>query len=355
MYSDDDVAKPRDFRFPLVPPRTLLLTNSVSLSVGLAAMAAGCVWLSTVRVTDQWRRRANAFSAAARGLMVDPGVYLGTGEDPISLAREMQTAAIVNRDNARKLAVLRAVIDGMAEGVWITSEDGTVVEHNNALKEFLYTGQEIVGHRPRDIVGNAELQTAVEKACREGHSSRLELNVDGVRPYVLSVHVSPLGRELGGSSAVFFDVTELRRLEKVRKDFVANVSHELRTPITAIRGYAETLQSGAIKDPLAAPKTHRGGGGTQPFKGEMDPSPPSTRSPHAPNRPSGLCPRSMGSCRLFDFQRLLATVWLQCVSFGRHTLRRTRRLQCVAFGRPAFRAKPRGCNVVRIHCGAAEI
>ncbi len=233
---------------------TLLLTNSVSLSVGLAAMAAGCVWLSTVRVTDQWRRRADAFSAAARGLMVDPGVYLGSGEDPISLAREMQTAAIVNRDNARKLAVLRAVIDGMAEGVWITSEDGTVVEHNNALKEFLYTGQEIVGHRPRDIVGNAELQTAVEKACREGHSSRLELNVDGVRPYVLSVHVSPLGRELGGSSAVFFDVTELRRLEKVRKDFVANVSHELRTPITAIRGYAETLQSGAIKDPLAAPK-----------------------------------------------------------------------------------------------------
>jgi len=233
---------------------TLFVTNSVTTSLLLAGIAAGAVWLSTLRVTDQWRRRADAFAAAARGLAVDPGVYLGSGEDPLTLAREMQTSAIASRDNARKLAVLRAVIDGMAEGVWITSEDGTVVEHNNALKEFLYTGGEMVGHRPRDLVDSEALQSAVARACHNGQASRLELNTEGVRPFVLSVHVSPLGRELGGSSAVFFDVTELRRLEKVRKDFVANVSHELRTPITAIRGYAETLQSGAINDPVAAPK-----------------------------------------------------------------------------------------------------
>lgn len=233
---------------------TFLVTASVGTAIGLGLLAGACVWLATVRVTDQWKKRSDAFAAAARGLVVDPGSFHGAGEDPLALAREVQSSAITARDNARKLSVLRAVIDGMAEGVWITSEDGTVIEHNNALKEFLYTGMEIVGHRPRALVDSPELQTAVEKACREGLASRLELNVEGVRPYVLSVHVSPLGRELGGSSAVFFDVTELRRLEKVRKDFVANVSHELRTPITAIRGYAETLQSGAINDPVAAPK-----------------------------------------------------------------------------------------------------
>lgn len=157
-------------------------------------------------------------------------------------------------ETSRALAVLRAVIDGMAEGVWVTSDDGTVVEHNNALKELLFSGTGIVGHKAGEIVESAELQQAVQRACREHVASRLELNLEGVRPRVLSVHVSPLGHELSGSSAVFFDVTELRRLEKVRKDFVANVSHELRTPVTAIRGYAETLLSGALKDPTAAPK-----------------------------------------------------------------------------------------------------
>ncbi len=232
----------------------LALTQSVAISLTLGLISGVCAGLSAVRATHQWKRRAEAFAAAARGVSVDPGVDGGNGDDPLRLAHEVQDAAVASRENTRKLSVLRAVIDGMAEGVWITSEDGTVIEHNNALKEFLYTGQEIVGHRPRDLFQSAELQEAVQKACRDHASSRLELNVEGVRPCVLSVHVSPLGRELAGSSAVFFDVTELRRLETVRKDFVANVSHELRTPITAIRGYAETLQSGAINDSVAAPK-----------------------------------------------------------------------------------------------------
>lgn len=158
------------------------------------------------------------------------------------------------KEMARALAVLRAVIDGMAEGVWVTSDDGTVVEHNNALKELLFSGTAIVGHRAGEVVSSQELQQAVERACKENVSSRLELQLEGVRPRVVSVHVAPLGHDLSGSSAVFFDVTELRRLEKVRKDFVANVSHELRTPVTAIRGYAETLLSGALQDPVAAPK-----------------------------------------------------------------------------------------------------
>jgi len=112
----------------------------------------------------------------------------------------------------------------------------------------------IVGQRPLALIRNEALNEAVMRACTEGASSRLELTLEGLFPRTLAVRVTPLGRDLPGSAAVFHDITELRRLEKVRKDFVANVSHELRTPITAVRGYAETLQSGALQDPSVAAK-----------------------------------------------------------------------------------------------------
>ncbi|MFP2933274.1 sensor histidine kinase [Pyxidicoccus sp. 3LG] len=150
---------------------------------------------------------------------------------------------------------LTAVLDGMAEGIWITDAEGTVVRHNDALRELIQpSGGTITGQRPLALIRDEQLHDAVMRACREGASTRLELTLEGLFPRTLSVRVTPLGRDLPGSAAVFHDVTELRRLEKVRKDFVANVSHELRTPITAIRGYAETLQGGALSDAVMAPK-----------------------------------------------------------------------------------------------------
>ncbi|HYO51346.1 sensor histidine kinase [Archangium sp.] len=149
---------------------------------------------------------------------------------------------------------LTAVLDGMAEGIWVTDAEGTVVRHNDALRNMLRTAGDIIGQRPLALLRNDALNEAVAGACREGASTHLELTLEGLFPRTLAIRVTPLGRDLPGSAAVFHDVTELRRLEKVRKDFVANVSHELRTPITAIRGYAETLQGGALNDSNVAPR-----------------------------------------------------------------------------------------------------
>ncbi|MFP2961280.1 ATP-binding protein [Myxococcus sp. 1LA] len=170
-----------------------------------------------------------------------------------SLHAQLSARSAMLTQEARTLT---AVLDGMAEGIWVTDAEGTVVRNNDALRAMLAsTGSPpLTGQRPLALIRNEALHDAVIRACREGASSHLELTLDGLFPRTLSIRVTPLAKDLPGSAAVFHDVTELRRLEKVRKDFVANVSHELRTPITAVRGYAETLQGGALNDPVMAPK-----------------------------------------------------------------------------------------------------
>jgi two-component system, OmpR family, phosphate regulon sensor histidine kinase PhoR len=160
-----------------------------------------------------------------------------------------------DRDGALlEVQALAAAIEGMDEGMWITDAQGVVLRHNEALRTMLGTDQELVGQRPLFLLRRTELHDAVLQACREGVTSKVEVSLDAPGSKVLEVHVAPLGGSLPGSAAVFRDVTERKRLERVRQDFVANVSHELRTPIAAILGYAETLRSGALADATHAPQ-----------------------------------------------------------------------------------------------------
>ncbi|MDY7229918.1 sensor histidine kinase [Hyalangium rubrum] len=197
------------------------------------------------------RGRANGLAApSAEPDALDEVITLEGAIDSLHARLSAQNAQLT-----QEARTLTAVLDGMIEGIWVTDAEGTVVRHNDALREMLRPGSGgIAGQRPLALIRNESLHEAVMRACREGASSRLELTLEGLFPRTLAIRVTPLGRDLPGSAAVFHDVTELRRLEKVRKDFVANVSHELRTPITAIRGYAETLQSGALQEPQVAPK-----------------------------------------------------------------------------------------------------
>ncbi len=226
-----------------------------------AVIASGSALAAAAWANAPLAQRLRATEAALRAAQPGEGTrsFAEPGEDPLSgLAQSLDQLWVRFTDRVGALAAsertLGAVLDGMSEGVWVTDATGTVIRHNDALKELLYAGQELVGQRPIALLRSTDLHDAVLRACVEGVSARLELTVEGVRPRTVAVHVRPLGRDLAGSTAVFHDITELRRLEQIRKDFVANVSHELRTPITAIRGYAETLKAGALRDPEHAPQ-----------------------------------------------------------------------------------------------------
>jgi two-component system phosphate regulon sensor histidine kinase PhoR len=148
------------------------------------------------------------------------------------------------------------ILETMQEGVVVLDRDGRIVMVNPALRAMLLLGADAVGKLLIETVRHAQLEDLLEIAREEGEEVHrpAEIELPGLKPRRMLVHASQLPRapEDEGLLVVFVDVTELRRLESLRRDFVANASHELRTPIAAVRSATETLRSGALDDPMAA-------------------------------------------------------------------------------------------------------
>lgn len=146
---------------------------------------------------------------------------------------------------------LEAVFLSMFDGVMIVDQDQNILLMNQTLKDYLHIEQEPVGRKPLEIIRNVEIQEVVEEVLKIRNPLQpKEINVFLPEERILMIHAAPIIRERQqeGAVLVFHDITELRRLENVRRDFVANVSHELRTPVATIKGYAETLLDGALED-----------------------------------------------------------------------------------------------------------
>lgn len=147
-----------------------------------------------------------------------------------------------------------AVLRGMSEGVLAVSPQETLITINRSARDMLRIQRRIpVGTHLREFVRSRELIAFVARTLSEEASQEGTITLEGET--TLHVHGSRLtdadGAPLGGM-IVLHDVTELRRLENIRRDFVSNVSHELKTPITLIQGFVETLLNGAIHDPAHA-------------------------------------------------------------------------------------------------------
>ena len=145
---------------------------------------------------------------------------------------------------------LEAVLSSMIEGVIAIEPNGQVMLANGAACEMLsLTRPEIVRKKLFEIIRIPELLAAIEKTQLQRTLSQTEFNTLGEPLKTLSARVSVLADEnRPGVAVVLHDVTSLRKLETMRRDFAANVSHELKTPLAAIKAYSETLRLGAIND-----------------------------------------------------------------------------------------------------------
>lgn len=146
---------------------------------------------------------------------------------------------------------LEAILNGLQEGVMVLDDQCRIVSGNQAVQNIFQFHSSLLGKTPIEVVRSLELQETCESAARTPQEQvrQLFLSLPG-RKY-FQVHIIPVHSKLaqpGRVVVVFHDISELKRLEQLRKDFVANVSHELRTPLTSIQGYAETLEYAAGLD-----------------------------------------------------------------------------------------------------------
>ncbi|MDR7485439.1 MAG: ATP-binding protein [Armatimonadota bacterium] len=149
---------------------------------------------------------------------------------------------------------LEAIVSGMVDGVIAADRRGQIILANRAAAELLElspAGPD--GPWPR--VTGQRLQGILHEAATSGRISAEELPPSETKERLVEVHCAPIRDEAGqptGAVAVLRDVTDLRRLERARRELTANVSHELRTPLTSIKGFVETLLGGAMRDEAAA-------------------------------------------------------------------------------------------------------
>ena len=152
-------------------------------------------------------------------------------------------------EGAEDRARTEAILSAMEEGVLAVDARGVVLLANDALLESLGVADP-VGRHYVEAIRQPEVDAVIQHVLAYGERHAIEMEAPHLRRSFALTGVPLISRSRAPQGAVltFHDITELRRLERVRRDFVANASHELRTPLTSIRGFVEALEDGAALD-----------------------------------------------------------------------------------------------------------
>ncbi len=221
------------------------------LAIGVAAVVASAFGRRVAMKLDTLTRAARRLTAGELDVRtrVSGGDELGQLGSAFDQLATNLTSAIRALEGERDL--MGGVLGAMQEGVLVLESDGRIRILNPAARDLLEISGTVSGRLPLEAFRQAELADLIDRARKVGQPTSVEIELGGARVRRVLVHAVPFPGSPPGLLAVFVDLTELRRLESVRRDFVTNVSHELRTPVAAILSAAETLRGPAASDPAA--------------------------------------------------------------------------------------------------------
>ena len=202
-------------------------------------------------------RRIGRLRAFAEGLVKSnfaEGPLPDADDELGALTRSLNSTASQLRELVERLSLesarREAILTSMVEGVLAVDQDLRITFYNASFARTVGARAEIPERSPLvDVVRDPVLREILSRVVATGETLKQRLQLPAAEGRAFEVQAAPLRVAGGrGAIAILHDITDLERLERVRKDFVANVSHELRTPLTAIRGYTETLLEGALED-----------------------------------------------------------------------------------------------------------
>ncbi|HSJ54243.1 MAG TPA: ATP-binding protein, partial [Anaerolineae bacterium] len=233
-----------------------LRQNIVLAGLGVALVAA----LLAVFIAGRTTRPVRQLTAVAERMAsgdLDARLFPSTRDEVGQLTRAFNHMADQIRAQVSTLAEeqgrLAAVLDHMADGVLITDANGRVQLINAAAARLLHTSEEQARGRSFGLVAPYHALIELWKECRQQGEEQVEMVEVSRHGLFLQAIVTPF--EQAGADRyliILQDLTHIRRLETVRRDFISNISHELRTPLAGLRALVDTLSGGALEDPSAA-------------------------------------------------------------------------------------------------------
>src|SRR3954469_2548105 len=219
-------------------------SSLVAMTIGLMA-AVGVAWGASSLLSRRVRAIADMAERYAAGDLTPSRIDYGTDEIGVS-ARLVEDSIreIGNRATQRESdrARMEAILNGMSEGVLVVTPQGRLQFVNGAARRMLKVEDAPEGLHYLEIARHPDIAGEINAALHglSGGGRELTLGGDGNTTFI--ARGAPVASGAGrGAVLVLHDITELRKADRIRRDFVANVSHELRTPLTAIKGYAEAL------------------------------------------------------------------------------------------------------------------